>query len=83
MAIAVGWSRMTINGGTNNMNTVVIEKVPEEGQTGLPNSGQSGQIYLVPAKDSSDENNKYDEFVYVNGQFEKIGGSKTDTWIEK
>ena len=39
----------------------------------LPETGASDTIYLVPAEDTETGNN-YDEYVYVNNVWEKLGG---------
>lgn len=42
-------------------------------QSGLPASGNSTTIYLVPKTAGSQD--AYDEYLYVNGQWEKIGST--------
>lgn len=39
----------------------------------LPQTGANDTIYLVPAEDTETGNN-YDEYVYVNNAWEKLGG---------
>lgn len=43
----------------------------------LPETGQPKTFYFVPAEDAG-ETNLYDEYVYVNGQWERIGSTKID-----
>ena len=43
----------------------------------LPATGQDDTIYLVPNTDPETQNN-YDEYVYVNGQWEKLGGIQVE-----
>lgn len=40
-------------------------------------TGEDGVIYLVPTT-SSETDNSYNEFIYVNGTFEKIGTTSVD-----
>lgn len=39
----------------------------------LPTTGQEDTIYLVPI-DEPETGNNYDEYIYTNGQWEKLGG---------
>ena len=43
----------------------------------LPSVGEEDTIYLVPNTDPETQNN-YDEYVYVNGQWEKLGGVQVE-----
>ena len=43
----------------------------------LPATGSDDTIYLVPNTDPETQNN-YDEYVYVNGQWEKLGGIQVE-----
>jgi len=43
----------------------------------LPETGEEDTIYLVPNTDPETQNN-YDEYVYVNGQWEKLGGVQVE-----
>lgn len=43
----------------------------------LPATGEAGVIYLV-ASSASETNNTYDEYIYVNNAFEKIGSTAVD-----
>ena len=45
-------------------------------QSGLPASGNSTTIYLVPKTAGSQD--AYDEYLYVNGQWEKIGSTQVN-----
>lgn len=42
----------------------------------LPSTGEDNTIYMLP--DLSESDNEYTEYFWVNGKFEKLGGSKTD-----
>lgn len=44
--------------------------------TELPSTGEAGVIYLI--SNSGSNNNIYDEYIYVNSAFEKIGTTDTD-----
>ena len=43
----------------------------------LPETGEEDTIYLVPNTDPETQNN-YDEYVYINGQWEKLGGVQVE-----
>lgn len=43
----------------------------------LPETGEEDTIYLVPNTDPETQNN-YDEYVYVDGQWEKLGGVQVE-----
>lgn len=43
----------------------------------LPESGEAGVLYLVPAEDG-DEGNLYEEFVWVEGEWEQVGSTEID-----
>lgn len=45
--------------------------------TELPATGEAGVIYLIASSTTSD-NNIYDEYIYVNSAFEKIGSTEID-----
>lgn len=55
----------------------MINAIPEFSvvvrQSGLPSSGNDHTIYLVPKSGGSQD--AYDEYLYVNGQWEKIGST--------
>ncbi|WP_231907646.1 hypothetical protein [Streptococcus pyogenes] len=42
----------------------------------MPSSGEKSTIYLV--SNSKVENDAYDEYIFVNGKFEKIGTTSVD-----
>lgn len=42
----------------------------------LPSTGKKGIIYLVASSDSG--NNIYDEYIYINSKFEKLGSREMD-----
>lgn len=43
----------------------------------LPATGESGKIYLVPSAESGSQN-VYDEYIWVNNSWEKIGSTQID-----
>ena len=45
--------------------------------TELPETGEANVIYLVPKQDE-DENNVFDEYLYVNDEWELIGTTDVD-----
>ena len=57
--------------GAPHLKRVVLAK----GST-LPSTGEANTIYMLP--DLTESNNEYTEYFWVNGKFEKLGGSKTD-----
>lgn len=60
---------MKAGSGSSNMHYVVVEE--------LPTTGEEGYIYLVP-KATSGTNNYYDEYMYINEDWEKIGDTEID-----
>lgn len=55
----------------------------------LPSSGEVGTIYFVSSNRT--DNDRYDEYIWHNGRFEKIGGTTTlnpittseiDSWFD-
>lgn len=54
-----------INGGSGINKEIVTE---------LPQTGDENTIYLVPNEDS-EENNIYDEYIYISNSWEKIGST--------
>ena len=42
----------------------------------LPAVGEDNTIYMLP--DLTESQNEYTEYFWINGKFEKLGGSKTD-----
>lgn len=57
--------------GAPHFKRVVLAK----GST-LPSTGEENTIYMLP--DLTESSNEYTEYFWVNGKFEKLGGSKTD-----
>ena len=57
--------------GAPHLKRIVLAK----GST-LPSTGEENTIYMLP--DLTESNNEYTEYFWVNGKFEKLGGSKTD-----
>lgn len=57
-----------INGITNFNYEIVTE---------LPAVGQKGIIYLILNSASTEENNIYDEYIYLNDKYEKLGSFTT------
>lgn len=57
--------------GAPHLKRVVLAK----GST-LPSTGEENTIYMLP--DLTESKNEYTEYFWVNGKFEKLGGSKTD-----
>lgn len=55
--------------GIKSFEAQVVEQLPE--------SGKNGILYLVANK-SEDEQNIYDEFLWVNGKYEHLGNRKID-----
>ena len=55
--------------GITDFETVIVES--------LPTTGVKGTIYFV-LNGSSETDNIYDEYIWVNGKFEKIGSTKID-----
>lgn len=65
------YTKEEVNGLINGITTLNIQVV-----TALPTSNiSSNTIYLVP-KTPEQTNNKYDEYLYVNNKFEKIGDTE-------
>lgn len=61
-----------INALIGNIQTVQIEVVQQ-----LPATGESNKIYFVP-KTPTEENDIYDEYVYINSSWEHIGSTQAD-----
>lgn len=57
--------------GAPHLKRVVLAK-----GSALPSTGAENTIYMLP--DLTESNNEYTEYFWVNGKFEKLGGSKTD-----
>lgn len=64
--IIIGGGSPRKSGGGAGLSTQIVSE--------LPSIGSSGVIYLIPAI-SQTENNKYDEYIFVNGSFELLGSS--------
>lgn len=64
--------------GITGMSFKILEKGEYDPTSGIPTiTGAAGYIYLVPI--SSDEaSNNYNEFIYINDTFEKIGTTAVD-----
>lgn len=60
----------------DNLKLIEFKKVDE-----LPETGQSNIIYLVPHEHGSEDS--YDEYVYVNDQWEKIGNTDISDKLEE
>lgn len=61
-----------VNQAVGSVTTVSFQVVES-----LPSTGESNIIYLVPSTSSS-EQNIYDEYIYVNSAWEKIGSTSVD-----
>lgn len=59
------------------INNKISSKLSREIVDTLPDIGEFNKIYLI-LKEKSDVNNIYDEYMYVNGSWEKIGDTKVD-----
>lgn len=57
------------SGGGSNLRYVIVEE--------LPQTGENNVIYLVP-KSTSKTNNYYDEYMYINSEWELIGDTEVD-----
>lgn len=60
-----------INAALENITGIDFQVV-----TSLPSTGVKGTIYLVA--NSGENNNSYDEYIYVNSKWEKIGTTQVD-----
>lgn len=58
-------------GDITRLTIETTEKLPD------PREAKENIIYLVPAEESQEENEK-NEYLFVNGKFEKIGSTKVD-----
>ena len=67
-------------------NAKIIEKINEAADAAfkaqkvdvLPETGEDNVIYLVPKTTGSEDGNVCEEFMYIDGAFEKIGDTKVD-----
>ena len=66
------YTKVEVNNLISAIKTVEIEVVEE-----LPEIGKTNVIYLVP-NSSSTEKNIYDEYIYINNQWELIGNTAID-----
>lgn len=78
------YNKTEVNQLVNAITTINIQIV-----SSLPTTGQSNIIYLV-AKTDSEENDYYDEYLYINNKWEHIGSTKVDltgyakeTWVNQ
>ncbi len=68
-------TKAQVNALLNNM-----QKIKKSVVETLPDTGEENIIYLV--SNSKDGNNIYDEFLWINGKYEKIGDTSTTINIE-
>ena len=66
------YTQAEVNNLVNSLIKVTIEMVDR-----LPSVGRENVIYFVP-KNNVEESNIYDEFVYMNGEWENIGDTELD-----
>lgn len=66
------YSKTEVNSMIGNITTMAVQVV-----NSLPATGQEKTIYLVPKAESENQNAK-DEYLWVNGAFEKIGDTTID-----
>lgn len=66
------YTKQEVNDLISAISTITMEIV----QT-LPTTGESNVIYLVP-KSTAQTNNYYDEYIYTNNAWEKIGDTEID-----
>lgn len=66
------YTQAEVNELIGAIKTVSMKIVPER-----PATGETNIIYLVPSKKSEQEN-IYDEYIYVNGKWELIGSTQID-----
>lgn len=66
------YTKQEVNDLISAISTITMEIV----QT-LPQTGESNIIYLVP-KSTAQTNNYYDEYIYTNNNWEKIGDTEID-----
>ena len=55
---------------TNDTHFFVLESVAQ-----LPVTGENGKVYVVRAETTFDANNLYDEYIWLNGAWERLGYS--------
>lgn len=66
------YTREEVNALIGQIATISFEVVDV-----LPQTGEANKIYLVPATEGKPQNG-YDEYIYVNGSWEKIGSTNID-----
>ena len=66
------YNKTTIDSMLNSISTLNIEVV-----SSLPTTGNATTIYLV-SKSSTGTNDAYDEYIYSNSKWEKIGSTQVD-----
>ena len=62
-----------VSSGVGQITTFSFQVVEE-----LPSSGTSNHIYLVPISGSTESDNYYEEYCYINSKWELIGTTKVD-----
>ena len=62
-----------VSSGIGQITTFSFQVVEE-----LPSSGTSNHIYLVPVSGSTESDNYYEEYCYINSKWELIGTTKVD-----
>lgn len=62
-----------VSSGIGQVTTFSFQVVEE-----LPSSGTSNHIYLVPISGSTESDNYYEEYCYINSKWELIGTTKVD-----
>lgn len=62
-----------VSGEIGQITTFSFQVVEE-----LPSSGSSNHIYLVPISGSTESDNYYEEYCYINSKWELIGTTKVD-----
>lgn len=62
-----------VSSGVGQITTFSFQVVEE-----LPSSGSSNHIYLVPISGSTESDNYYEEYCYINSKWELIGTTKVD-----
>ena len=62
-----------VSSGIGQVTTFSFQVVEE-----LPSSGTSNHIYLVPVSGSTESDNYYKEYCYINSKWELIGTTKVD-----
>lgn len=56
-----------LNSGNTLKKPIIVEK--------LPTNGIESQIYLIKDPENTDEQNRYIEYIWVDGKFEILGGN--------